>query len=380
MNKTEERHNLEINNYATISGVRGKQFGREIFSSVILFKDLMTFLSVFPEVQREVSERKVISIKRYVLSGLRDLRNNKKRKKIMRFFSSITVTARGNIFYNEEDQRLAIDTKNSKLSINDGQHRFYGINEAIGELNAMYNRAEDENERNTILADLDELKNMIIPIVIFNGIDETEEKQLFHDLNNLAQRPSRSATIRLAQTDLYSKLSRELAEHNKYLSSFGVEMDKMSIHRKNKNFILLTTIYFIVHELIDTEKETLSEDTYNSYREAINEVFDRIFESLPEDVNVKGKYLLERSYAFKGIVKFIVAAQKANIKDDVIYEAIKETDWTNKITTWSPYGATEGNSGILFAAGEGGAKAIYKSLSDKINLPTVSPKMGRPRV
>lgn len=342
MNKTEERHNLEINNYATISGVRGKQFGREIFSSVILFKDLITFLSVFPEVQREVSERKINSIKKYVLSGLKDLRNNKKRKKIMRFFSSITVTARGNIFYNEEDQRLAIDTKNSKLSINDGQHRFYGINEAIGELNAMYNRAEDENGRNTILADLDELKNMIIPIVIFNGIDETEEKQLFHDLNNLAQRPSRSATIRLAQTDLYSKLSRELAEKNKYLSSFGVEMDKMSIHRKNKNFILLTTIYFIVHELIDTGKETFCEDTYNFYREGIDQVFDRIFESLPEDVNVKGKYLLERSYAFKGIVKFIVAAQKEGIKDDVIYEAIKETDWTNNITTWSPYGATEG--------------------------------------
>jgi DNA sulfur modification protein DndB len=359
---------LSINNFATISGIRGKQFGREVYSTVIQFKDLMTFLQVFPDVQRDVSNRRINAIRNYVLSGLEEKDNGKKRWAVMRFFSAITVTARGNIFYDEDAQRLAIDTKESKLSINDGQHRFYGISEAIRSLNAMYNRVTDPSEKENVLSNLTELQNMVIPIVIFNGIDESEEKQLFHDLNNLAQRPSRSATIRLAQTDLYAKLSREIAEENVFLSTYGVETDKMSIHKNNKNLILLTTIHYVVRELIEVGEESLLHDNYEMHKKTINGIFESIFESLPEDISTKGKYLIEKNYAFKGIAKFIIEAKKANLKDKAIYQAIKETDWTNNLQSWSAYGATEGKSGILFAGGDGGVKAVLECLSDKAGI------------
>ncbi|WPS85690.1 DNA sulfur modification protein DndB (plasmid) [Brevibacillus halotolerans] len=355
-----ERHDLEVNNFATISGIRGKQFGREVFSTVIQFKDLMTFLEVFPDVQRDCSTRRINSIRKYVLSGLED-------KSAMRFFSAITVTARGHIFYDDNTQRLAIDTQRSKLSVNDGQHRFYGISEAIRTLNALYNRETDEKEKEYILNHLKGLREMVIPIVIFNGIGISEEKQLFHDLNNLAQRPSRSATIRLAQTDLLSKLSREIAEENVYLNTFGVEMDKMSIHKKNKNLVLLTTIHYCVNELISTGEELLSPKTFEYHKKHISEIFDSIFEALPNDVNKKGKYILEKNYAFKGIARFIATAKKNKVDNKRTFQSIKETDWTNNLTAWSDYGATEGSSGILFPGGEGGIKAVYECLLNKVD-------------
>lgn len=363
----ENRHDLHLNNFATISGIRGKQFGREIFSTVIQFKDLLSFLSVFPEVQRDCSNRRINSIKKYILSGLED-----ESKTVMRFFSAITATARGSIFFDEERQRLAIDTKHSKLSINDGQHRFYGISEAIQALQAIVNRTSDEVENKKIYEKLIELREMVIPIVIFNNISEAEEKQLFHDLNNLAQRPSRSATIRLAQTDLFAKMSRELAEENVYLQTYGVEMDKMSIHKSNPNLVLLTTIHYVLNELVEASNESLIPATYEMHKSNINNVFDSIFKALPDDVNVKGKYIIEKNYAFKGIAKFIAQVKiNGNVEDRLIYQAIQETDFTSNFANWSKYGATEGSSGALFA-GDGGMKAVIEELTAKLNQLSVS--------
>ncbi|WCF11559.1 DGQHR domain-containing protein (plasmid) [Paenibacillus thiaminolyticus] len=367
MEVSDNKHDLSVDNFATISGIRGKQFGREIYSTVIKFKDLMTFLEVFPEVQRDASIKRVTAIKKYILSGLQE-QEESKGKSIMRFFSAITVTARGHVFYDESTQRVAIDTRKSKLSVNDGQHRFLGISEAIRTLSAKINRLNDGEEKDRVYAMFVELQEMVIPIVIFNGISEAEEKQLFHDLNNLAQRPSRSATIRLAQTDLHSKLSRELAEHNRFLNTYGVEMDKMSIHKSNKNLVLLTSVHYLVNELIRASGDPITKESYSYHKTAISGIIDSIFESLPEDVNVKGRYLIEKNYAIKGIANFVAQAKyEQKLSDDIIYKAIKETDWTLNLAYWSKYGATEGkNNGILFAGGEGGVRAVMECLLDEV--------------
>jgi DGQHR domain-containing protein len=360
-----DQHDLQVDNFATISGIRGKQFGRELYSTVIQFKDLITFLQVFPEVQRDCSTRRINSIKRYVLSSFEE-----GSELPMRFFSAITVTARGHIFYDEANQKVAIDTKRSKLSVNDGQHRFLGITEAINALSALYNRQEDPKEQEKVLAYLTELKQMVIPIVIFNGIGVNEEKQLFHDLNNLAQRPSRSATIRLAQTDLYSKLARELSEENVFINTFGVETDKMSIHKNNKNLILLTTIHYVVRELVDASRESLTKVTFSDHKKELNSIFDSIFGSLPDDINEKGKYIMEKNYGFKGVAKYIATAKyEEKIEDAIIYKAIQDTDWTNNLSNWSAYGASEGLNGVLFA-GDGGVKAVMDCLLDKAHKST----------
>lgn len=366
MLKEKRRNDLSISHMATISGIKGKQFGREVFSAVLKFKDLMEFLQVFPEVQRDIIPRRVAKIKNYVLSGITDLSS-------MRFFSGITVTARGNVFYDEGTQKIAIDTRRSRLSINDGQHRFYGISEAIRELQGKINKAKDKETIENLKELLENLREMVIPIVIFNNISETEEKQLFHDLNNLAQRPSRSATIRLAQTDIFSRLARELAEENRYLKHYGIEFNKMSIKSNNPNTILLTTVYAMIKQLYWDEykfdNNFINEKNYKQYKTDIGKTFNELFYHLPHDIDTKGKYILERNYALKGIAKFIHHARyNLKIDDKETFEAIQKVNWTSDAKYWGMYGGFLSHTGLLQFSGngEGGITSVQSACIDML--------------
>lgn len=356
------RDRLAVETYATISGIQGKQFGREIFSTIIKFDDLLNFLEAFQEVQRNIIPAKVRSMKRYILSGLGTV-------PAMRFFPAITATARGNIFYSEGNNRLAIDTRNSKLSINDGQHRFYAVAAAISELEEMIPNSSDHEKREKIVAYLKELKDMAMPLVIFNNLTEAEERQLFHDTNNLAQRPSRNATIRLAETDIYAQITRDIAKENRYLKHLGVEMDKGSIQGKdNPNAILLTTVYRAVKYLVsDLTKENLEDR-----KEYVHEVFNDIFRALPGDLKTKGKYIFDKSYTFKGICQFYAENQDLGIAPQHLIIAIKQVNWLNDVDFWGQYGGSLSKTGRLMFNGsdDSGRFSILRALEDQ--LKTVS--------
>lgn len=363
--KARTQHDLTVNNFATISAIKGDQFGREVFISLVPFKDLMDFLQVFPNVQRSIIKRRVGTIKNYVLSGIENT-------DLMRFFSAITVTCKGHMFYSDDTKKVAIDTAHSKLSVNDGQHRFYGISEAIRELRGRVNNGRTEEIKQTSRENLYKLERMVIPLVMFNQISEREEKQLFFDLNNLAQRPSRSATIRLAQTDLTSRLAREIATENKYMIHYGVEMDKTSIHENNPNTILLTTIYKCIRLLYWNEfkknSQFLNEDNYLDVKKSVHETFNNLFFSLPHDVNVKGKYLVEKSYTLKGIIKFIYKCRNdLTILEEDIFNTISKVNWKTDMEYWSVYGANLSRTGsLVFTSAEGGVLAVYECLMDNL--------------
>lgn len=371
MHEVEEmvkNHDLKVSQFATLSAIKGKQFGHEIFATVIKFKDLMDFLQVFPEVQRDIVPRRVAKIRNYILSGIEDSTN-------MRFFPAITVTARGSIFYDESAKQVAIDTNESKLSINDGQHRFYGISEAIRELQGRLNRNKDEVSRSQIRYYIEELKNMVLPMTIFNNLTEQEEKQLFHDTNNLSARPSRSANIRLVQTDRIAKIAREIATENKYMKHYGVEFNKMSIHKNNPNTILLTTIYNMIKLMFwknyMADYDFINAKTYTYYKEKVDATFTELFFVLPPDLDTKEKYILEKNYALRGIAKFIhyCRYEQQGITDEVMFKAIKNVDWTMNIDTWSLYGAFLSPTGKLQFGGngEGGINGVMSMCIDVLN-------------
>lgn len=364
--KSESDICLENRTFATIRAIKGKQFGRDVYTSVIRFQDLANFLEIFPTVQRDIIPRKVGSLRRYIMSGL-----EKNGTVSMRFFSAVTVTCRGNIYYNDDIARASIDTYNSKLSINDGQHRFEAIRTTLEQLEAEFVKSKNKERTGKVKAWIDELREMVIPIVIFDGLSEIEEKQLFHDLNNLAQRPSRNSNIRLDQSDLFSRMARDVSKYNRYLSYYGVETDKMSIFNSNPNTILLSTIYESIKELLSDKhkynKVYLVEDNYNEVKDQINDTFTRMFQQFPVDINVKGKYLIDKSYTIKAIARFICHARSNSelmLDDDVIFKIIKDIDWSLNIDTWSKYGGIQGSKGsIVF--GVGGFRAVYSALMDK---------------
>jgi DGQHR domain-containing protein len=358
---------MGIGNFATLPATRGLQFGREIFTSMLLFKDLSKFLTVFADVQRDMNPRKVAQIKTYILSGLSDT-------EMLRFFSSITVTCRDHIFFDETSQRVAINTKESKLSINDGQHRFGGIMATIDFLKEKYEVTSDQHRKDGLKQKIDMLENMSMPLVIFNQISEKAEKQLFHDVNNLASRPSRSATIRLAQTDLVAQLSRKLANENKFLQNYGVEYDKGMIGDNNPNFILLTTIYKCVQDMYRESNQNgltriqLSEENVEDAFIYLMDTIDDICRALPYDITNKQVYLGHRNFVFKGIFRFIKMHRRNSTPEPLIFQAIKNVDWTKNFEYWKDYGARMGaNNTIVFPHSEKGHVRINDALEDELS-------------
>ena len=355
----DNRNNTDMEKglFASLSAIQATQFGREIYSSVIKFKDLADFLEIFPEVQRDIIPRRVASIRRYILSENSDN---------LRFFSSITVSCKGYAFYDGTNKRLAIDVANTKLSINDGQHRFEAIRTTLLQLEKEFQKSKDKEKTIKLREKIDRLEEMSVPIVIFNGLVESEEKQLFHDLNNLAQRPSRNATIKLNQTDYIAKIARELANSNQHFVRLGVEKDKSSIHRNNPNTVLLTSIYNSIKHLVKPKDLEINEDTYSSIYNEINLWFNDLFEVLPSDLDVKGKYVLEKSYGLPSIFKFIAYMQKVGASRESIIDTISKVDYLADNSVWEQYGGRINTFGRLEFSGStsGGERAIYSILMD----------------
>lgn len=365
---THKKEDLDLNldMFAQVGGVRGRQFGKDVYVTVLKFKDLDKFLESFPNVQRGMNKNRIKEIKKYILSAI-----GSQEESFMRFFNSVTVTCRGTMIYDEEKRTVLIDTQ-SKLSINDGQHRVEGIKEAIGELEKLIEKTKDLNDRRVIEESLEELKEMIVPVTIFNGLTEGQEGQLFHDLNNLPRRPSRNANIRLSQTDLFAKMSREVSMENKYLSHYGVEMDKQFITgNKNENTFLLSTVYMSIKYLLDTnltlDKSFLKKKNYDRVKSEINKTFELILEKLPSDMDVKGKYVIDKSYTLTGICKFVSYANDNMLfadKED-IYTVIGKLNWSYKNKDWLKYGAIKGKGdNIIFSATSSGIKGIFSYLLD----------------
>ncbi|MBU8877949.1 DGQHR domain-containing protein [Bacillus sp. FJAT-29790] len=355
---------LATDSITTISGTKGKQFGKDVYTSLIKFKDLEEFLAVFPHVQRNVDKKRVNLISGYILKGLED--------ENMSFLTSLTVTCRGNMFFNDSKQMIAIDTT-SRLSINDGQHRFEGVKKAISELRKEIKKTKAGEVKNALKRKLDYLNDMVLPIVIFANISENEEKQLFHDLNNLAKPPSKSVSLKFDQSNLYIRLAKEISLGNDYLVSYGIDMESDRLSDKNTNFALLSTIAnSICFLLVGTEKQTedfLTQENFQTYKSQVNETFDNLFSTLPDDITNRKKYLLGKATTLQGICKFIHNTKsKFMLSDEVIYGIIETTEWRHN-DIWLSHGGSwdKDNKNITFPGSGTGIRAVYQMLMANLN-------------
>ena len=114
----------------------------------------------------------------------------------------------------------------------------------------------------------------------------------------------------------------------------------------------------------------INEDNYNEFKAKTNDTLNEMFFNLPPDIDTKGKYVLEKNYALKGIAKFIHHARYDLHKSDKeIFEAIKNVKWEINIDYWGKYGAFLSNTGLLQFSGngEGGITSIMTACVDNLN-------------
>ena len=275
-------------------GSKGNQFGRETYVTMIPFSKLENFFKVFPEVQRKLSKPRVKSITKYILDGLD--------KKKMTFLSAITVTCTGEVEYDEENSSIGIDIS-TIFSINDGQHRSEAIKLALTTLRNNIDNSQNVNEKENLQKKLEILESMTIPVVIFTGINQKGEQQLFHDLNLLASKPNKSIALKFDSSDQYNRLAKELAKNNEQLIRFDVETEKTQLRGNNTQIMVLSTlrnmICYIVTGANKDKENLLNIETYDSYYETLDEISIFYFRFLPDDAANRAKYIIGMRQLYK---------------------------------------------------------------------------------
>lgn len=351
--------------YIKLNGTEGIQFGRKFYNVTLKFHELQDFLAVFKEVQRNIDREKVVSISKYILKGLRE--DN------MSFLTSITTTCRGDILFNHQKEEVNIDIE-SILSVNDGQHRFKGIVRAISVLEKELKTEEDKRKKFLISRKLESLKNMQIPIVIFAGITEDMERQLFHDLNQLAKRPTKSVALKYNQTNLYTKIAKYLALHNEYFIKYGVEMEKTRLMDANPNTFLLSILTSAISYLLTgtdkNDQEVLTEENYDETKAYVEEIFNKVFEVLPQDINDHKKYVMNKSAVIQGLAKFIYLAKATGASEEDILLAISETDFSVN-APWEDKGARVTDGNVTFIGTGTGVNIVMKYIGEKLEQMNV---------
>ncbi|RED51136.1 DNA sulfur modification protein DndB [Cohnella lupini] len=282
----------------SFAGATGAQFGRRVFATTIPFETVERVLVVFPEVQRKINKVKVKAIAQYILKGLKS-RN-------YCFLSAITATCRGDIGYEEDDNEVQLDMM-ARLSINDGQHRVEGIKLALKILREQVEKATG-SERTEAQRRLDKLSDMSIPVVIFDSMDKVYEEQLFHDLNLLATKPTKSVSLKFDNTDLYNTMAKELKDENEKLLELGVETERTSLGEKNGEIMVLSTLRnMISYAISGSEKdksEALTDDNYDEFKLTISNMIDSLFDALPNDCYDRSRYIIGTAATMQGIGKY----------------------------------------------------------------------------
>ncbi|SFX20579.1 DNA sulfur modification protein DndB [Thermoactinomyces sp. DSM 45891] len=343
------------------NGAAGNQFGKNVFVTIIPFNVVERLLVIFPDVQRKVNMVRVKDIAKYILSGLKTSNYC--------FLSAVTATSKGSIKYDDNFHAVSLDI-NSVLSINDGQHRIEGIKLALNTLRNELSNAKDQDAKENLAKKLERLENMCVPVVIFDNMSQQHEQQLFHDLNLLAAKPSKSISLKFDNTDLYNRMAKELKQENEYLVLYGIETEKTQLRDKNTNLMVLSTlrntISFIISGTDKDKDHKLNDSNYDEMKETVNEVLNTIFDSLPNDCNNRNKYIIGLAVTMQGIGKYAYyLLNNHQIVDWKTYlTGLRNINWKHDNKMWNGYGGNYDplKEKFVFSGTGGGVNGVCNAL------------------
>ncbi|AHF06060.1 DNA sulfur modification protein DndB [Desulfitobacterium metallireducens] len=211
-----------------LPAVKGIQAGMPYYS-VMCPLDIVTKLfsyndsSLSPDMraQRILNKQRIPEMKEYILSN-----------KNCYVFSALTASIDGDLEFvankNSSSGYLKI-AMNSRIIINDGQHRRAAIEAALQEC--------------------PELRHEDISIVLYYDLGLKRSQQMFTDLNRYAARPTMSLNILYDNRDEFSVLIKECI--NEIPMFFGnVENEKSTISNRSKALFTLSAIFHASRDLI----------------------------------------------------------------------------------------------------------------------------------
>ena len=238
--------------------IRGIQANREFYVAMCPLK-IIPKLFIFndhdipPELraQRTLRDSRIPAIKNYILNNPGDY-----------IFSSLTASVDGTMKFTPaaalgEDGKLGrlYINMESRLLINDGQHRRKAIEEALKER--------------------PELGHEMISVVFFHDIGLKRSQQMFSDLNKNAIKPTKSLNILYDHRDNFSKFIVNLANSVEIFEG-RVELEKTAISNRSVKFFTLAGVSDSTMKLLGNQGKNITEDEQKTAKEFWNEVAKNI--------------------------------------------------------------------------------------------------------
>jgi len=240
--------------------IRGIQAGRDFYVAMCPLK-IIPKLFIFNEydippelrAQRILRESRIPAIKNYILNNPDDYT-----------FSSLTASVDGIMKFTpaaslgEEGKlgRLYINM-DSRLLINDGQHRRKAIEEALKER--------------------PDLGHEMISVVFFQDEGLKRSQQMFSDLNKNAVKPTKSLSILYDHRNEFSKFIVNLANSLEIFEG-RVELEKTSISNRSKKVFTLNGISDATMRLFGTTK---GRKLSNEEKQLVKEFWETVTKNIP---------------------------------------------------------------------------------------------------
>lgn len=202
--------------------IRGIQAGCEFYTIMVKLGELQSFipdvdqtLAAEERAQRQLNKKRIPAIKRYILENDESY-----------VFSALACSVDGSISFipdkaNESLGVLEIH-KNSRILINDGQHRKTAIVEAL---------KENSN-----------LANESIPVVIFKDKGLRKSQQMFTDLNKHAVKTSNSISELYDSKDELAEITRILLQKVEFIDKY-TDREKDGLSKYSKMLFTFNTFY-----------------------------------------------------------------------------------------------------------------------------------------
>ncbi|UZQ50941.1 DNA sulfur modification protein DndB [Clostridium kluyveri] len=214
---------MEKNFYYTFPAIKGKQAQRDFFV-IMCPLNILSKLFIFNEEelpaeyrsQRTLNRNRIPEIANYIVSNPSDY-----------VFSSLTASIDGNFQFTPFASEPTKDIGNlsvsmdSRLLINDGQHRRAAIEEAL--------KAAPE------------LGNETISVVLFIDEDLKRSQQIFADLNKHAINVSKSLGVLYDSRDPIALITKHLIESNSLLKSY-TDKENTSLPKFSPKLFILSSI------------------------------------------------------------------------------------------------------------------------------------------
>ena len=304
--------------------IRGIQAKREFYVAMCPLK-IIPKLFIFndyeipPELraQRIMKDSRIPAIKNYILNNPEDYT-----------FSSLTASVDGTMKFTPaaslgEDGKLGrlYINMDSRLLINDGQHRRKAIEEAL-----------KENP---------DLGSEMISVVFFHDDGLKRSQQMFSDLNKNAVKPTKSLNILYDHRDKFSQFIVDLVGSVDVFEG-RVELEKTSISNRSTNAFTLNGIADASLRLIGLRK---SKKPTEDEKKLIKEYWEIVSKNIPEwQLLIQGKTNsseLRKSFVHTntnclnaiGIAGQIIIEQNPDSWKDVL-KNLKKIDWSRESSDW----------------------------------------------